>query len=119
MSTPVSFDWVLSQLAGMSFPEPGGAYEYMKGCFEAQKADYEVQLALDKLTCKQAAALYNMWSVIAREENNEAKAITLLREADIIVCFGDAPVPKGLHVYANFEAGLKTYRKRYGGLNLP
>lgn len=32
--TGVSAAWVLSQLAGMRFPEPGSAYEYMKRCLK-------------------------------------------------------------------------------------
>lgn len=36
--TAVSLDWVLSMLAGMSFPEQGQAYNYIKRCQEASQA---------------------------------------------------------------------------------
>ena len=32
----VSGAWVLNQLAGLSFPQQGGAYDYMKRCLENQ-----------------------------------------------------------------------------------
>jgi hypothetical protein len=38
MSTAISRDWVLSQLAGMKFPDQGGAYDYMKRCLASSDA---------------------------------------------------------------------------------
>lgn len=35
MMGSVSAAYVLNQLAGMKFPEQGGAYDYMKRCFES------------------------------------------------------------------------------------
>lgn len=32
----VSAHWVLNQLAGMSFPEVGGAYDWIKNCLKSQ-----------------------------------------------------------------------------------
>lgn len=36
-NSAVSSGWVLNALAGMSFPEPGQAYEYMKKCLDSSQ----------------------------------------------------------------------------------
>lgn len=45
-SQAVSLDWVLNQLAGLTFPEQGQAHDYIRECFERSKRIQPVKKAI-------------------------------------------------------------------------
>lgn len=49
-NTAVSIDWVLNQLAGMKFPEQGGAYDFIKQCWESSEAERKKEPVTEGLT---------------------------------------------------------------------
>jgi hypothetical protein len=111
MSRKISFDWVLNQLAGMSFPEQGGAHAYMQKCFESQKEEYYVQRALERLTCKQAVEIFRMW----RDEDPDSKeGQQCCAIANTLVCFEDQKVPQLLLDLYRMEEGIAKFFKMGG-----
>lgn len=60
----VSIDWVLNLLAGMTFPEQGGAYDFVKKAFDVSKDLKEVRegLGLEQKTITHEEALNKILS---------------------------------------------------------
>jgi ASC-1-like (ASCH) protein len=66
---------------------------------------------MSTMTCREAAAVFNMW---ANGANFKVDREKLKGQSEILKTFGEAPIPAILLEMYELEKGLEKYKKFYG-----